>query len=142
MTVALRAHHLLCVLTYVGEGYNAAFIANYDAIVARLAAGEKIRIVDGPDDICAPLCDHGGAHCLKPDITERDRYASRDIEALICVPVTAGQPFKLDTRRLTRLRDAFSRGTIRSACRGCQWFDLCSRIARQQYAGALMRNTL
>ena len=42
MTVRLRAHHLLCMLTYVGKGYTAAFTANYDRIVERLnAAGRR-----------------------------------------------------------------------------------------------------
>ena len=55
MTVRLRGHHLLCLLAYKGEGYSPAFIANLDRIAARLTAGEDAVLVDGPDDICAPL---------------------------------------------------------------------------------------
>ena len=32
MTIKLRAHHLLCLLTYVGKGYSPAFTANYDRV--------------------------------------------------------------------------------------------------------------
>ena len=39
MTVRLRAHHLLCLLTYVGKGYSPAFTANYDKVVRRLGEG-------------------------------------------------------------------------------------------------------
>ncbi len=56
MTVELRPHHLLCMLTYVGKGYSPAFCANYDAVLARLSAGEEILLVDGPDSVCAPPC--------------------------------------------------------------------------------------
>ena len=49
MTVRLRAHHLLCMLTYVGKGYSPAFVENYEAIAARLSAGEEIEMVAGPE---------------------------------------------------------------------------------------------
>ncbi len=55
MTVRLRGHHLLCMLTFVGKGYSPAFVENYDRIAGRLSEGEDILLVDGPDDICAPL---------------------------------------------------------------------------------------
>ncbi len=48
VTVRLRAHHLLCLLTYVGKGYTPAFTANYDAVVARLDAGEDRAAGRGP----------------------------------------------------------------------------------------------
>ena len=30
MTLALRAHHLLCMLTYAGRGYSPDFVRNFD----------------------------------------------------------------------------------------------------------------
>jgi len=63
MTVRLRSHHLLCLLTYVGKGYSAAFIANYDAIAKRLGRGEDVLIVSGPDDICQPMLGEAESHC-------------------------------------------------------------------------------
>ncbi|TJU92322.1 MAG: DUF1284 domain-containing protein, partial [Mesorhizobium sp.] len=64
MTVRLRAHHLLCLLTYVGKGYSPAFTANYDKVVKRLGEGEAVLIVSGPDAICAPMLDEREPHCL------------------------------------------------------------------------------
>ena len=78
MTIRLRAHHLLCLLTYVGKGYSPAFTANYDAIAERLSRGEDILLVSGPDDICAPLLDEPEPHCLNEGVIERDRLAARD----------------------------------------------------------------
>ncbi|OWU61413.1 2Fe-2S ferredoxin, partial [Staphylococcus aureus] len=40
MTIRLRGHHLLCMLTYVGKGYSPAFVENYDAMAGRLGRGE------------------------------------------------------------------------------------------------------
>ncbi len=44
MTVRLRAHHLLCMLTFVGEGYSARLRRQLPASIARrLSAGEAIE---------------------------------------------------------------------------------------------------
>ncbi len=42
MTIKIRPHHLLCLLTYAGEGYNDAFIDNFNKIVHRLKLGEDV----------------------------------------------------------------------------------------------------
>ena len=76
MTVRLRAHHLLCMLTYVGNGYSPAFVENYEVIAARLSAGEEIELVAGPDDICVPLTADPDAHCHGASVIERDRAAA------------------------------------------------------------------
>jgi uncharacterized protein len=63
MAVRLRPHHLLCMLSYAGRGYSPAFVANFDAVVRRLEAGEEIVVVSGADDICIPLLCEDRAHC-------------------------------------------------------------------------------
>ena len=72
MTIRLRPHHLLCLLTYVGKGYGEAFTRNYDGIAQRLSAGEPILVVEGPDEICAPLLADPDTHCRRPGVTGRD----------------------------------------------------------------------
>jgi hypothetical protein len=71
MAVPMRAHHLLCVLSYSGEGYSPAFVHGFNGIVQRLGAGEPMELVTGPDAICAPLCNDACAHCHK-----RERHAA------------------------------------------------------------------
>lgn len=126
MTVRLRAHHLLCLLTYVGKGYSPAFTANYDKVVGRLGEGEAVLIVSGPDDICAPMLDEPEPHCLRESAVERDRLAARDVGALLGRPIEAGEPLVLDASSLARMRTAFASG---QACSGCEWSDLCGAVA-------------
>lgn len=135
MSIALRAHHLLCVLTYVGKGYDAMFVANYNAIAAHIAAGERVRIVAGPDDVCAPLC-HGDTapHCLGRRSAQRDQRAARDLEPLMGRSIVAGVRFRLHGARLAHLRRAFAQQHVRAACRGCQWHALCTGVAQSGYA--------
>jgi len=129
MTVRLRAHHLLCLLTYVGKGYSPAFTANYDKVVKRLGEGEGVVIVAGPDDICAPLLGEPEPHCLSQSAVERDRLAARDVGTLLGRPIEPGDRFVLDASSLAGMRKAFSAGLTRQACSGCEWSGLCDAVA-------------
>ncbi|WP_027055727.1 DUF1284 domain-containing protein [Mesorhizobium erdmanii] len=133
MTIRLRAHHLLCLLTYVGKGYSPAFTANYDAIAERLSRGEDILLVSGPDDVCAPLLDEPELHCLNDSVIERDRLAARDVGVLLARPIRAGARLSLDAATLASLRAAFSAGVTREACQGCEWASLCTIVAAGGY---------
>jgi uncharacterized protein len=136
VTVRLRSHHLLCLLTYAGKGYGATFTANFSAIADRIGKGEEILMVTGPDDICAPLLDQPESHCSGESVCGRDHAAARDVEALLGRSVCAGTRFALTAGDLSRMRDAFATGRIRAACEGCQWRDLCSGIVQTCYRGA------
>lgn len=126
MTVRLRAHHLLCALTYVGAGYSPAFVANFDAVIARLRAGESVLAVDGPDDVCAPLAGMPeGEHCRSAATAERDTRAR----------ATLGVATALDAGIVAERRAGFAAGTIRAACAGCRWAPLCDGIAARGFTG-------
>ncbi|MGU3576981.1 DUF1284 domain-containing protein [Brucellaceae bacterium C25G] len=129
MTVHLRGHHLLCMLTYVGKGYTPFFVENYDMIAEQLNNGIVITLVDGPDDICAPLLCEDNCHCHRKSVTKRDQDALKDISALLDVRLRQGSKFILNQQLLQNLRNAFSQNKIRSACQGCEWADLCTEIA-------------
>jgi hypothetical protein len=127
VTVRLRPHHLLCMLTFAGEGYTPEFVANFAAIVQRIGSGEPIELIDGSDDVCAPLEASGDTHCANASVGRRDRTALLAL-AEAGLPV-AIRPFAVDAERLTEMRRRFAAGTVRAACRGCEWFDRCTAIA-------------
>jgi hypothetical protein len=137
MTVRLRPHHLLCMLTFAGEGYTPAFVANFAAIVQRIGAGEPIELIDGADDVCAPLEASGDTHCANASVGRRDRTALLAL-AEAGLPV-AVRPFAVDAERLAELRRQFAAGTVRAACRGCEWFDLCTAIAAAGFDASALR---
>mgnify|MGYP001809874635 CR=1 FL=1 len=136
MTVRLRAHHLLCLLTFVGRGYTPAFTAHYRRIVARLNAGEAVELVEGPDDICAPMLDEPEHHCRNASVAVRDAQARAGIAGLLGCPLEIGRAIAITPVRVEQLRRAFAEGTIRAACAGCQWSDFCTQIAAQGFGGA------
>ena len=139
MTVHLRPHHLLCLLTYVGKGYTAEFVENYDRIAERLSAGEDILIIDGPDDICEALMGEPEPHCLRGSVRLRDSRAAADLAELLDGEVSVGLGMRLHTARLDKMRKAFAAGLIRKACQGCEWSTLCSEIAASSYDGVRIR---
>ncbi|KAB2708167.1 DUF1284 domain-containing protein [Brucella intermedia] len=129
MTIRLRGHHLLCMLTYVGKGYSPAFVENYDAIAGRLSRGEDILLIDGPDDICAPLLCGGDCHCYEASVRRRDALALKAVGELLGTVLATPSPFTLDAERLAAMRSSFADGALRTACEHCEWSDLCTRIA-------------
>lgn len=129
MTIRLRPHHLLCMLTYIGKGYNPDFVRNYDAIAARISAGEALDVVDGPDDICRPLLETPNPHCFNDSVIARDRQAAADVAALLGSDIHAGARLVLDAAEIALLRTHFATGGIRAACSGCEWSGLCDGIA-------------
>ena len=133
MTICLRAHHLLCILTYAGDGYSHAFTANLDAVVARISAGEDVLIVGGPDDICAPLLHADDAHCLRESVRDRDILAARDLGKLLGFDILEGQRLSIARSELRKMRAAFATGETREACAGCEWHGLCTAVARRGF---------
>lgn len=140
MTIRLRGHHLLCMLTYIGKGYSPAFVRNYDAIAGRLSEGEDIEIIDGPDDICQPLLCENDCHCHNISVVVRDRLAIEAVSALLRSPVSAGTILSLNAAQLQQMRQAFADGSLRKACKSCEWSELCTRISvNDDYAGVQIR---
>ncbi len=129
-------------LTFAGEGYSPAFVRNFEQILDRLRGGEPIELVDGPDDVCEPLCEASGpaAHCRTESIAGRDALAGPalakipELGPLFAGPGEAG----LEPAVITQLRTRFAAGSIRGACHGCEWSALCSRIATEGYARAFL----
>nr|WP_153442262.1 DUF1284 domain-containing protein [Sinorhizobium terangae] len=135
----MRGHHLLCLLTFVGEGYTPSFTRNYQVVARRLSAGEPIEIVEGPDDICAPMLGLAEAHCRNENIRGRDSRALAAVADLLGFPLGPGSVLILDDRRLQDMRGAFALGSVRGACDECEWSALCTRVARDGFAGAVVR---
>ncbi|MTI46030.1 hypothetical protein JM93_00327 [Roseibium hamelinense] len=134
MSIQIRGHHLLCMLTYAGKGYTPRFTANYDETVARLNAGEVIEIVTGPDTICQPMLAAPDCHCFNESVTWRDATALADAAIVLGRPLAPGTRLKLTRNDISALRIAFSSGAIRNACHKCEWFDLCSDLAADGYS--------
>ena len=135
MPVRLRGHHFLCILTYKGLGYTPDFVANMTALVSDMSAGRPVVLMSGPDDICGGLDEDGRALCQhdcgKPETRGLDDVAVREVSALLGHPLD--KPFVLSAEKVSSLRAAFGKGTIRSGCVRCPWHDVCDAIVDSGY---------
>lgn len=139
MMVRLRPHHLLCMLTFSGRGYTPAFSENFRNILALISNGADIVLVSGPDDICKPmLCGSEETHCYNQSVADRDHKALRVIRDRLIPDLSLGVAFRLDGTAISQLRVEFKSPSIRNACHGCQWFDFCTEIANDEYAGSVL----
>lgn len=120
----------------MGKGYSAAFVANYDGITRRLGRGETIEVVEGPDDICAPLAEDEAAHCHGESVSARDAVAAGDIAELLGRAIIPGLRIEPTAQFTSRLREAFAARRIRTACEGCEWSGLCTAVAESGFEGA------
>jgi hypothetical protein len=137
MTIRLRAHHLLCLPTWAGKGYSPAFMVGFTAITTRIAAGEAVVLVEGPDDVCTPMLDDPGCHCRGDSVVRRDARAARDVGRCWDAHggwATAGAGSRHprpDAPCLCGRRDP-------GACAGCDWFGLCRDIADDGFTATVL----
>lgn len=140
-TIRLRGHHLLCLLTYKGLGYSPAFVAGMTATAEALAAGATAEIIEGADEICAPLCrQEEHPHCHEASVPERDRRALALVSSVLGRQVAVGDRFAFDAPLRRGLRTAYAAGAFEGACALCEWQPLCRDIASSGFADTLFRN--
>jgi uncharacterized protein len=137
VSVRLRGHHFLCILTYRGLGYSAPFIANMSRVVEAIGNGATIALDDGPDDICRGLtasCAAASGHdCQDPETRAMDAVALAAVSDVLGRNLSA--PSRLSGDDITRLRQAFKDGAIRRACFACPWMATCTTIATEDFSG-------
>lgn len=132
----LRAHHLLCALTFRSRGYGPDFVQQFDAIIKRLIAGEAVTLTRTADKLCQSTQNCG--QCQSEQSVHRDEQALRDIQALLG-PDSHDAPVQLTPSNLTILRQAFADGRLRQACTDCAWFSFCSKIAANDFRRAQLQ---
>ena len=54
-------------------------------------------------------------------------------DSLLGRPLQAGDVIDLHGVMLDQFRKAFRSGMTRSACSGCEWYDLCSNVSETGY---------
>ena len=141
MSVKLRGHHLLCVLTFIVHGYSPAFSKNYKDVVRRLNAGEPVDLVDGPDEICATLIrEETEPHCFNCSVIKRDKAAVKLASQVLGSELHVGDELVLNSRLIGKMREAYAEGNFRKACENCEWVQFCAEIASSGYEKVLLRN--
>ncbi|UJF20302.1 DUF1284 domain-containing protein (plasmid) [Vibrio sp. SS-MA-C1-2] len=136
--IKIRPHHLLCCLTFSGQGYTQAFIVNYYDIIQRIKRGELLMITAEPDDICQPVCHDPHHHCYEGRISQRDQAVIDDFNQNSPLTLRIGTLINSDDIFNDNSRDLFASGKIRGGCIACQWKDLCDEQANKQFVDSIL----
>ena len=117
-TYNIRAHHGMCLFFFQGKGYSGAFVENMEKMKAILEENQEIRLMDGPDDICAACPNKATESCAE----KASRY---DREVLRRCGLSVGDtlPYREFSQKVieTTLRP----GLRADICGDCQWSGLC-----------------
>ncbi len=138
--IQLRGHHLCCLLTYVGKGYNPDFIKNIDSVVGKIAQGAEVVIVRDFDDICTlsgkGACPHLD-RCDREDMRRRDQIMLDNLVFAGFGPSSWLQASRLefDERLVWAFRRAAARGVFSSVCEGCAWTEVCRQVIVKEFEG-------
>ena len=114
----LRAHHGMCLYFFCGRGYSGEFVENMGAMKAVLEENPEIRLMDGPDDICAACPNRSTEICAE----KASRY---DREVLRRCGLSVGDtlPYRDFSKNVI---DTILRPGVRTEiCGDCQWSSLC-----------------
>ena len=123
--IPLRAHNLLCLLGFRGEGYSVGFVREMWAVHRSLASNprQRVLVLDTPDRLCGacPNLRLGGCTLQGPEHEKHMRSQDRDVLARL--GLEAGESYEwveVLTRIATRVRGA----DLPDVCTTCPWLHL------------------
>ena len=114
----LRAHHGMCLAFFQGKGYNGDFVENMGQMKDILEDNPRIRLMDGPDDICAACPNRLTESCAE----KASRY---DREVLRRCGLSVGDTLPYLAFSENVIRTILRPGQRAEICGDCQWSGLC-----------------
>ncbi|PWJ19177.1 DUF1284 domain-containing protein [Jannaschia seohaensis] len=118
MPIRLRRHHVLCAVTYDGQGYTDAFVANtsriaYGELGGPAGDGKEILITSSADVICASCPHRRGLGCSTNDMID-----GLDLMHGAVLDLDPGDRLSWEECR-TRVLDRIVPQDLNTLCAGC-----------------------
>ncbi|MDR1288986.1 MAG: DUF1284 domain-containing protein [Holosporales bacterium] len=120
--IYLRPHHLICLMSFRGEGYDGVFISKTGKIVEFLKniPDEKLICVEiGGDDICRFCPNRKGELCK-----DEARISLLDSSFSKILGIQRGSIYCWSEVRQLVI-DKLSARDFEKICHECQWFQIC-----------------
>jgi hypothetical protein len=119
----LRAHHLVCLQFFRGEGYTAEYVENLSRVMER-TKDEEIEVIIGADEVCKPC------PFLKDEICEKgeEKIAELDLLAMSLLKVKPGD--RLRWREAEEKLHEIMETWKKYACFDCEYAKVCSEDER------------
>lgn len=122
--IRIRPHHLLCLLGFVGFGYNKKFIKNIAKISRNIKENPELEItlVMSWDDICSECPYFFDSKCLKTDNSE-DILKEKERQVTSILNVDFKKPVKIKDLYL-KIKNKFSLKEFDKLCKNCEWYSM------------------
>ena len=123
--IRIRAHTLLCLQGFRGEGYSARFVDNMAAIHQRLAddPSQWVEIIAAPDALCS-ACPHvSTTGCSLHGAGSEDAMQAQDRDVLARLDLHEGDHITW-AEILNRIRTSLTGASLTDICGQCQWLSL------------------
>jgi hypothetical protein len=123
--IRIRAHTLLCLQGFRGEGYSAGFVENMGAIHQRLVddPSQRVEIMDAPDAMCG-ACPHllpTGCSLHGEESEQHMRAQDHDVLGRLGLHVGDRLPWG---DILDRIRTSLTGESLTNICGQCRWLSL------------------
>jgi len=119
-SMKLRAHHLICLLGFIGLGYSKDYVDNMTKIVDQLSPSTLIEVSSKPDAICAPCPFLGEKGCQERGSESEEVVRNRDLAVMKRLNIVAGDRITWSEIE-ERIRSSISPEDLVDICQDCQW---------------------
>ncbi|MGB9840394.1 DUF1284 domain-containing protein [Thermovenabulum sp.] len=120
--IKLRGHHLICLNYYDGDGIDERFKENVQFIKKKMAEGDTVKVVEGPDDVCGE-CKYLKDYTCHYSLSSEDEVKSLDNLALKHLKFAAGDSVCFSD--LKKNLSLISLEFYKEFCSGCNFEGYC-----------------
>lgn len=123
--IRLRAHTLLCLQGFRGEGYSAAFVKNMAEVHRTLAEHPEtlVEVLISPDVVCGACPHQQTSGCTLNGDRSEEEMRDQDRVVLEKLGLEAGSHVRWQ-EILERIRRSVSGDDLPSICGTCRWLPL------------------
>ena len=120
----MRAHHLICMRSFQGNGYSANFVDNFQKVISKIN-GENpvIKIVNCPDVICK-ACPHNKNGCIKKGPKSEVKVRNKDNNFISLLKLDLNNEMKAN-ELINLINERITNIEIKDICKECEWLKYC-----------------
>lgn len=119
----IRAHSLLCIQGFVGEGYSPEFIENMWRVVESLDPDVEVTVLAEPDVLCSACPNLADTGCTLSGPGAEADMERQDRDVLRRLGIRAGETLRWG-EILERIRRTVDPAHLDSICGACPWLSL------------------
>ncbi|MCH5279746.1 MAG: DUF1284 domain-containing protein [Christensenellaceae bacterium] len=126
----IRPHHAMCMLNYVGKGYDDAFSKNMTRIIESLNNRACLSLVSEADSLClacpnrAEITEDNPVGCrFSEKVARYDENLLKTLEISTNESITYGELTRLVFEKVFVNKAKFT-----SVCGDCEWHYLCETV--------------